>query len=461
MPSGSRRKLRLVTPPLPAGVIMHATWRNSMLDATTVSDNDIFNPNAAIVAAIKANYAYIEFEPDGTIIGANTHFLAAVGYANSEIVGRHHSIFMPPGEADTPEYRAFWAGIRNGEAMRGTFQRVRKDGQPIWLSATYSPIVDKQGKLRRAFKTAIDLTEEVRLQNALAAALGKLAEGDLTSRIAGDYSGQKKATQQQFNSTIARLRDIFGGVIQRSGSLGMLSKGLTSRAEELNHRAGSLSAAIGGSSSAVGSLTFVLTQVADQARSAETLSREAAERSETGSATVERAIAAIRAIAGITAEIAKITKVIDGFAFQTNLLSINAAIEAARAGDAGKGFAVVASEVRELAHRSSTASREIAALISRGEAEVSKGVEQVDQAGAALSGIREAVLGMVDSTSAMAEALGEQQKDITGIRATLESMGRETGHLTTMAQQNGEAARAMAREVDALNDGAGRFTNIR
>ena len=67
----------------------------------------VFNPNAAIVQAIREHYAFIEFEPDGTIIGANRHFLAAVGYTNEEIAGRHHRIFMPPDEVNGPEYREF------------------------------------------------------------------------------------------------------------------------------------------------------------------------------------------------------------------------------------------------------------------------------------------------------------------------------------------------------------------
>ena len=428
-----------------------------MLDASAAVQGNVFNPSAAIVEAIKATYAYIEFEPDGTIIGANKHFLAAMGYTNEEIAGRHHRIFMPPNEIDTQEYRDFWAAIGRGEAMRGTFKRIRKDGEPIWISATYSPIYDKEGRIRRAFKTAIDLTEEVKLRDALAAALKQLAEGDLSASIAGTFTGEKKATQNAFNDTARSLREIFGGVMQHSAALESLAQGINSRADEVNSGAGALTAAIQGSITAVGSMTGAITKAADHAQDGENLAREAAQRSEQGRVTVEGAIRSIQAIAGITSEISKITKVIDGFAFQTNLLSINAAVEAARAGEAGRGFAVVATEVRELANRSSTASREIAELISRGESEVASGVTQVQQAGASLSGINEAVGRMVESTSAIARFLIAQKQEASGLQGALDTMSQQTGQLNAMSQSNREAARSMTREDEDLNETVSRF----
>jgi methyl-accepting chemotaxis protein len=286
----------------------------------------------------------------------------------------------------------------------------------------------------------------------------QLASGDLSTAITGGFTGEKKATQEVFNETVASLRGIFGDVTQRSATLGSLAQGLTTRAEELSDRAGSLVAAIDGSTKAVGSMTNAIGQAADHAQAGENLAREAAERSEKGRVTVEGAVKSIQAIAGITTEISKITKVIDGFAFQTNLLSINAAVEAARAGDAGRGFAVVATEVRELANRSSTASREIAQLISRGESEVASGVNQVEQAGAALAGINEAVGRMVASTTAIAKSLTAQKQDVSGLQGSLEAMSRETGHLTTMSQRNGESARAMSHEVEELNNSVSRFS---
>jgi hypothetical protein len=152
-------------------------------------------------------------------------------------------------------------------------------------------------------------------------------------------------------------------------------------------------------------------------RASDAVARRAAERAEAGGETVEKVIASMQAIAGITGEISKITKVIEGFAFQTNLLSINAAVEAARAGEAGKGFAVVATEVRDLAERSAKASREIGDLISRGETEVALGVTQVTEAGRRLAEINDRRVRDGRERGAIARDLAAQIRAIDEVRA--------------------------------------------
>lgn len=411
----------------------------------------VFNPNAAIVQSIKSTYAFIEFEPDGTIIGANKLFLDAVGYTNDEIAGRHHRIFMPPGEAETAEYRDFWARIGRGEAMRGTFMRVRKDGSPIWISATYSPIFDREGNMRRAFKTAIDLSEEKRFHHALTSSLQRLADGDVTQGISASFSGDHKETVDAFNQTVERLRRLFGGIADGTADLNGLAAGLTESAGELRQRTDSLAASIGRSSASVRSLTSGLQEIAKTAQESESVARRTADGARAGGETVGSAVASMKAIEAITAEISKITKIIEGFAFQTNLLSINAAVEAARAGDAGKGFGVVAGAVRELADQSAKASREIAGLIARSTDEVALGVAQVEKAGKALEEVTAFVAEMVESSAVTAQALSEQSRHTEEVDSSLAAMERETDHLTRMAGGNGAAASNISLKLVALD----------
>jgi methyl-accepting chemotaxis protein len=426
-------------------------------DSGRTHDTATYNPSAAIVEAIKAAYGFIEFELDGTIIRANDAFLKAVGYTQDEIAGRHHRMFMPPGEAETPAYRDFWARIGRGEFVRGSFRRVRKDGAFIWISATYSPVRDMSGNLRGAFKVVVDLTEDKRLHEALSTALARLSKGDLGQRITESFTGDNLATRDAFNTTMDRLQRVFEGVAKSCSGLDQLSTGLTGRAEELSRRADTLAASIEQSSASIRSLTEALSGVSAQAEASDAVARRAAERAAVGEATVEKVVTSMQAIAGITREISKITKVIEGFAFQTNLLSINAAVEAARAGEAGKGFAVVASEVRDLAERSAKASRDIGGLISRGETEVALGVAQVTDAGKALAEINGAVSEMVADVARIARDLAGQTGAIDGILRMLAGMERETQHLTTMADRNGEAAGAMSSQVSTLSNGVRRF----
>ncbi len=115
----------------------------------------------AKVEAVGRSQAMIEFDVDGTILDANGLFLKCMGYALSEIRGRHHSMFLEPGERDSSAYRAFWERLRNGEAQAEVFRRVAKDGHEVWLQASYNPVLDGRGKPVRIIKLATDISERV------------------------------------------------------------------------------------------------------------------------------------------------------------------------------------------------------------------------------------------------------------------------------------------------------------
>ncbi len=110
------------------------------------------------INAINRTQAVIAFTLDGKILEANSNFLAATGYALEEIVGQHHKIFVKPGYAESEEYRTFWARLRKGEPVSAIYQRFAKDGSPIWLQATYNPILDSLGRPVKVVKYAIDIT---------------------------------------------------------------------------------------------------------------------------------------------------------------------------------------------------------------------------------------------------------------------------------------------------------------
>jgi methyl-accepting chemotaxis protein len=108
--------------------------------------------------AINRSQAMIEFTLDGTILSANQNFLRTMGYTADEVVGRHHSMFVPAEERDSPAYRQFWDDLRRGEYRAAVFKRIAKDGHNVWLQATYNPILDPAGKPARVIKLAADVT---------------------------------------------------------------------------------------------------------------------------------------------------------------------------------------------------------------------------------------------------------------------------------------------------------------
>jgi methyl-accepting chemotaxis protein len=112
----------------------------------------------AVAAAINRSQAVIEFDLAGNVITANQNFLNALGYSLPEIQGKHHSMFVEPSMRDSAEYRDFWSKLNRGEFVSDEFKRIGKGGQPIWIQASYNPILDGSGKAVKVVKFAAVIT---------------------------------------------------------------------------------------------------------------------------------------------------------------------------------------------------------------------------------------------------------------------------------------------------------------
>ena len=121
-------------------------WPGSMANAT--------------LAALGKSFAVIEFKPDGEVLDANDLFCEAIGYARPEIVGRQHRLFVETAHAATRDYDRFWSDLRDGQFKSGEYKRLRKDGSPLWIRASYAPVIDASGKLVKVVKLALDITRE-------------------------------------------------------------------------------------------------------------------------------------------------------------------------------------------------------------------------------------------------------------------------------------------------------------
>ena len=112
----------------------------------------------AILAAMDKSQAIIQFDLTGKIITANRNFCDALGYELSEIRGQHHRIFVEPAEAQSEEYKVFWARLARGEFDRKQYKRIRKDGSEMWIEASYNPVF-RGGKPFKVVKFATDITD--------------------------------------------------------------------------------------------------------------------------------------------------------------------------------------------------------------------------------------------------------------------------------------------------------------
>src|SRR5579872_2418547 len=114
----------------------------------------------AILDALSKSLAIIAFDPTGRILSANPNFCRVVGYELSEIVGRHHSMFVDPAYAQSKEYYDFWEKLGRGEFDAREYRRIGKGGTEVWIQATYNPVIDSRGRVRKVVKLATDITAQ-------------------------------------------------------------------------------------------------------------------------------------------------------------------------------------------------------------------------------------------------------------------------------------------------------------
>jgi methyl-accepting chemotaxis protein len=173
---------------------------------TDVTEARLENANfRGQLQAINRSQAVIEFGLDGTILTANENFLLATGYALTDLVGRHHSMLVERAERDSTEYRSFWTTLAAGEFRAGEFKRVKKDGSPIWLRATYNAILDLNGKPFKVVKFASDVTAQV---------VARERFNELIESVAA-ASHQLSASITEISSTMTRSQETAGNAVER------------------------------------------------------------------------------------------------------------------------------------------------------------------------------------------------------------------------------------------------------
>ncbi|WP_296068073.1 PAS domain-containing methyl-accepting chemotaxis protein [uncultured Agrobacterium sp.] len=112
----------------------------------------------AVLAALSKSQAIIEFDLSGKILNANENFCRALGYELSEIVGRHHSMFVEPAVVSSQEYKAFWSKLSAGQFDQRQYKRIGKGGREVWIEASYNPVF-RRGKPVKVVKIATDITD--------------------------------------------------------------------------------------------------------------------------------------------------------------------------------------------------------------------------------------------------------------------------------------------------------------
>ncbi len=314
-----------------------------------------------------------------------------------------------------------------------------------------------------------------RIGRSLTRPLKQLSDGlsrsDLTVQIAVRSEDEIGAAAGAFNAYNARMRQVFHGLAGTSTQVASGSIQLSASAEQISATSASIAensdaqrAAFERIAAAVTQLSASIEQVTGSIRRSRAESDAAVEAVRAGTDAGGRTATAMEDIRQATARMVSAVRLIQDIARQTNLLSLNAAIEAAKAGAMGKGFAVVAEEVRKLAERSGAAAREIGELIEQSNASVDDGARTVSDTVAALGTIDANIRSLATMLQEVGVAADEQAgtsaevaRQVDDNVARVAQNATATGELARAVAEIARTAADLARAAEEQNHAVGQF----
>ncbi|MGO4476913.1 methyl-accepting chemotaxis protein [Massilia sp. 2TAF26] len=276
-----------------------------------------------------------------------------------------------------------------------------------------------------------------------------IAKGELQHGV-----DTRRARPGSLLAAMSAMRDSLSGIVGkvRSGTdtIASASAQIATGNAELSQRTESQAAELGEVGGAMKALISSVRRNADFAAEAAGLARDAAGVSRQGGDTVEGVVETMNLIHASSKKAVEIIAVIDGIAFQTNILALNAAVEAARAGEQGRGFAVVAAEVRNLAHRSAAAAREIKAMIEDSVSKVGAGTELVAHAGRTMRTVVDGVHRVNDLMGEMSTATRAQCDEIERVDSAIARLDQMTLQNAALVEEASAAAQSLRIQAEQL-----------
>ncbi|CAG0997193.1 partial Methyl-accepting chemotaxis protein McpQ, partial [Anaerolineae bacterium] len=354
---------------------------------------------------------------------------------------------------------------------------LNERGDSLKFEGSYRKIVEELNKTLDAMIMPIQESVEV---------LRQMEQGDLTVSMKGEYQGDFLTLENSLNSLCASLSQAIGDVLESVAATASASSQISSSTEEMAAGAQEQSSQTAEIAESIEEMTHTILDTTRQTTVAAETAKASGDHAKEGGKVVQQTIDGMNKISEVVAhsadtiftlgqnsdKIGEIVQVIDDIADQTNLLALNAAIEAARAGEQGRGFAVVADEVRKLAERTTKATKEIADMIKQIQRDTSNavtsmrtGMSQVEQgrvhamrAGEVLTQIVNGAEKVTEIVVQVAAASEEQSSAAAEIGKNITTINNVTSETVTGIHQVARAAEDLHRLTIKLQENVSRFT---
>ena len=425
--------------------------------------------------AIDRVQAVIEFDLAGKVIHANANFLNTFGYTLEEVKGQHHRLFCDADYARSPEYLAFWERLGRGEFNAGEFRRVGKNGQDIWIQASYNPIMDAEGRPMKVVKFATDISDSKRMTSEFKSKIDAISrsqaviefdlqgtvirannnflrtlgytEQEVIGKHHSLFCSQELVQSAEYRNFWADLSEgrfqtgrfcrigkhgatvwiqaSYNPILDIDGKPYKIVKFAMDITEQVN-REQQITGKVAAISEVLQDLSGSIASITDSSQRSNSLAQQTQQEAGEGSRLLTKSRQAIVEIQKSSDDIHEIIETIGEIAGQTHLLAFNAAIEAARAGEHGLGFSVVADEVRKLAEKSAHAAREIAKLINETSHRVEEGSRISEQVEEAFNLIVRSVGNTTESIGQIHSATSEQATATQHVAVLLDELKQAT-----------------------------------